>query len=115
MYRARDTKLNRDVALKVLLPEVLDSLNHPHIGAIQASKNATLRQAQGRRPRSRSSSNSWTVPTSPIESRVGAASTSFCWTLDYTTRLPSANPLPAASALSSGRVLKAIAAPGATL
>src|SRR5439155_17426363 len=31
---------------------------------------------------------------------------------DYTTRLPSANPLAAASALSSGRVLKAIAAPG---
>ena len=34
---------------------------------------------------------------------------------DYTARLPSANPLAAASALSSGRVLKAIAAPGATL
>ena len=50
VYRARDTKLNRDVAIKVLLPavandhdrlarfcreaQVLAALNHPNIAAI---------------------------------------------------------------------------------
>jgi len=56
VYRARDTKLNRDVAIKVLLAEVagdperlarfqreaqlLASLNHPHIGAIYGVEDA---------------------------------------------------------------------------
>ncbi|MCU1303257.1 MAG: hypothetical protein JWQ87_3541 [Candidatus Sulfotelmatobacter sp.] len=39
----------------------------------------------------------------------------FCRTPDYTGGLPAANHRAAASALSSGRVLKAIAAPGAAL
>jgi len=61
VYRARDTKLNREVAIKVLLPavandperlarfqreaEVLASLNHPHIAAIYGLEDADGRKA----------------------------------------------------------------------
>ena len=58
VYRARDGKLNRDVAIKVLLPafandpdrlarfsreaQVLASLTHPNIAAITGSKTAAM-------------------------------------------------------------------------
>src|SRR5262245_13236631 len=61
VFRARDTKLNRDVAIKIL-PEVfaldpdrlarfkreaqlLASLNHPHIGAIYGFEESETTQA----------------------------------------------------------------------
>jgi serine/threonine protein kinase len=42
-YRARDSKLDRDVAVKILPPEfareakTLASINHPHIAHVQIS------------------------------------------------------------------------------
>ena len=64
VYRARDTKLNRDVAIKVSLPavandpdrlarfsreaQVLASLNHPNIAAIYGIEESNPRQAQGK-------------------------------------------------------------------
>ena len=62
VYRARDTKLNRDIALKVLPPHVADdpdrmarfrreaqvlaSLNHPHIAQIHGFEEPSTRSGQ---------------------------------------------------------------------
>ena len=80
VYRARDTKLNRDVALKILPAtfasdpdrlarfhreaQVLASLNHPHIAAIYGFEDSGDTHT-------RSSSSSSTARRSPIASHRG--------------------------------------------
>ena len=67
VYRARDTQLGREVAIKVLPPafvadrdrlarfereaRVLASLNHPHIGAIYGVENTDAAAGSGQAPR----------------------------------------------------------------
>ncbi len=56
------------------------------------------------------------LPKEPLRAaRTGCRCPCFFGTPDYAARLPGANHRAAASALSSGSVLKAIAAPGAAL
>ena len=81
VYRARDTKLGRDVALKVLSPalvsdsdrlarfeqeaQLLASLNHPHIGAIYGLEESGPSPGSGSQPCARSSWNLLKGPRSP--------------------------------------------------
>ena len=81
VYRARDTKLGRDVAIKVVADvflsdaerlarfereaRVLATLNHPHIGAIYGVEEADASAGRGRRPCGPSCSSSSKARRSP--------------------------------------------------
>ena len=94
VYRAHDSKLRRDVAIKILPshfttdPErrsrfarearLLATLNHPHIGAIYGLEDidgvAALDPRVGRGPHPCRSSRARTAAASPRPSRLGASS-----------------------------------------